>query len=341
MADAEGDNAEFGARLRALGVEAWLDMRVRNRGSHHQKLVVLRHPDDPTRDVAFVGGIDLCHSRRDDVTHAGDPQSDEMADEYGDTPPWHDVQAEISGPAVHDVETVFRERWEDPAPLDGSPSSFVGSAPTQHTCRHKPDAEPAAGTVASAAPGPRRHACGAAAADLPKLAVQPGLPLRQGRGEKCGARVHESDRARPSTGLCGGSVSRGGVMSLGCSARSWTNTLTCSSSGWYPCTPTSRACWVGCRSWRVDAEGCRTYCGRLPDRVAIYGLENHAGTPVYVHAKACIIDDTWTTIGSDNFNRRSWTHDSELSAVVIDRESEYGRRLRLHLGRRAFGPRPR
>ena len=55
VADAEGDNAEFGARLRALGVEAWLDMRVRNRGSHHQKLVVLRHRDDPTRDVAYRG----------------------------------------------------------------------------------------------------------------------------------------------------------------------------------------------------------------------------------------------------------------------------------------------
>ncbi|MGA8987948.1 phospholipase D-like domain-containing protein, partial [Aeromicrobium sp.] len=68
-----------------------------------------------------------------------------------------------------------------------------------------------------------------------------------------------------------------------------------------------------------------------PERVAIYGLENHAGTPVYVHAKACVIDDTWTSIGSDNFNRRSWTHDSELSAVVIDREGEYGKNLRLTL----------
>ena len=57
-----------------------------------------------------------------------------------------------------------------------------------------------------------------------------------------------------------------------------------------------------------------------PDRVAIYGIENHAGTPVYVHAKICVIDDTWATIGSDNFNRRSWTHDSELSAVVVDRD---------------------
>lgn len=68
-----------------------------------------------------------------------------------------------------------------------------------------------------------------------------------------------------------------------------------------------------------------------PDRVAIYGLENPAGTPVYVHAKVCVIDDTWATIGSDNFNRRSWTHDSELSTVVVDRDRAYGRRLRLTL----------
>nr|WP_281167632.1 phospholipase D-like domain-containing protein [Nocardioides halotolerans] len=68
-----------------------------------------------------------------------------------------------------------------------------------------------------------------------------------------------------------------------------------------------------------------------PDRVAIYGVENHAGTPVYVHAKACVIDDTWATIGSDNFNRRSWTHDSELSAVVFDPAGAYARDLRLAL----------
>jgi phosphatidylserine/phosphatidylglycerophosphate/cardiolipin synthase-like enzyme len=71
------------------------------------------------------------------------------------------------------------------------------------------------------------------------------------------------------------------------------------------------------------------------DRVAVYGLENHVGAPVYVHAKVCVMDDCWATIGSDNFNRRSWTHDSELSAVVVDTEggdhSAYARRLRLTL----------
>jgi phosphatidylserine/phosphatidylglycerophosphate/cardiolipin synthase-like enzyme len=66
-----------------------------------------------------------------------------------------------------------------------------------------------------------------------------------------------------------------------------------------------------------------------PDRVAVYGLENHTGVPVYVHAKVCIVDDTWASTGSDNFSRRSWTHDSELSAVVLD--ESYARDLRLTL----------
>ena len=74
--------------------------------------------------------------------------------------------------------------------------------------------------------------------------------------------------------------------------------------------------------------------------------ENHAGTPVYVHAKVCVVDDVWASVGSDNVNRRSWTHDSELSAAVLDetvddrppRPAEdaprrYARDLRLALAR--------
>jgi phosphatidylserine/phosphatidylglycerophosphate/cardiolipin synthase-like enzyme len=54
------------------------------------------------------------------------------------------------------------------------------------------------------------------------------------------------------------------------------------------------------------------------DRVAFYDLENEAGTPIYVHAKVCVIDDVWVSVGSDNLNRRSWTHDSEIACAVID-----------------------
>ncbi|WP_459313233.1 phospholipase D-like domain-containing protein [Arthrobacter sp. MDT2-2] len=55
-----------------------------------------------------------------------------------------------------------------------------------------------------------------------------------------------------------------------------------------------------------------------PGRVGVFDLENSAGTPIYVHAKICIIDDVWFACGSDNFNRRSWTSDSELTCAVLD-----------------------
>jgi phosphatidylserine/phosphatidylglycerophosphate/cardiolipin synthase-like enzyme len=55
-----------------------------------------------------------------------------------------------------------------------------------------------------------------------------------------------------------------------------------------------------------------------PGRVAFYDLENDEEHAIYVHAKAVVVDDVLAVIGSDNLNRRSWTHDSELSIAVVD-----------------------
>ncbi len=68
-----------------------------------------------------------------------------------------------------------------------------------------------------------------------------------------------------------------------------------------------------------------------PDRVHVFDVENHEGTPVYVHAKVCVVDDIWATVGSDNLNRRSWTHDSELSCAVLDETGKFAQDLRLRL----------
>ena len=73
------------------------------------------------------------------------------------------------------------------------------------------------------------------------------------------------------------------------------------------------------------------------DRVAVLGLENPSGTPVYVHAKVCVIDDTWLAVGSDNFNLRSWTHDSELGCAVLDPDGDLPRAVRLTLAREHLG----
>ena len=63
---------------------------------------------------------------------------------------------------------------------------------------------------------------------------------------------------------------------------------------------------------------------------------------MYVHSKVCVIDDAWACVGSDNFNRRSWTHDSELACAVLDADDVFARDVRLrllreHLDRAADG----
>jgi phosphatidylserine/phosphatidylglycerophosphate/cardiolipin synthase-like enzyme len=80
------------------------------------------------------------------------------------------------------------------------------------------------------------------------------------------------------------------------------------------------------------------------DRFAVYDITSELGVPIYVHAKVCVVDDEWMTCGSDNFNRRSWTHDSEVTCAVVDPDGTLPRQVRTglwseHLGIAADDPR--
>ncbi len=309
LAFSERENRHLGEEIEDAGGECLLDMRVRPGGSHHQKFVVLRHPGRPELDIAFAGGIDLCHSRFDGPEHHGDRQSQPMAAVYGPRPPWHDLQLAIQGPAVGDIEASFRERWDDPTPLSRNPIHRVGDAV------HRDDTTPRA--LPEPLPDPERRGT----RTVQVLRTYPhrrrGYPFAPD-GERSIAHAYEKAVRRAHRLIYLEDQYLWAPDVVACFADALRADPELRLIAVVPHHPDQDGRWsmppnlVG-RQLALDL--IRAAGG---DRVAVYGVENHAGTPVYVHAKTCVIDDVWASVGSDNVNRRSWTHDSELSCAVLD-----------------------
>lgn len=310
LAYSEEENRTLSDDIEAAGGEVLLDQRVRRGGSHHQKLVVLRHPGRPERDIAFAGGIDLCHSRRDDARHHGDPQAVRMASAYGPNPPWHDVQLALRGPVVGALDRSFRERWTDPTPLDQHGPVSTATDMLRHEDMH-------ADRLPPRPPDPPE--CGPHTVQVLRTyaAMRPAYRFAR-LGERSVARGYTKaiKRARRLIYLEDQYLWSKEVAQLFAEAMRANPELHLVAvvprhpdvDGAFALPPNQ----VG-RAQALDL--CRRAAA---DRVHVFDLENHAGTPIYVHAKICVIDDVWCSIGSDNFNRRSWTHDSELACAVLD-----------------------
>jgi phosphatidylserine/phosphatidylglycerophosphate/cardiolipin synthase-like enzyme len=303
------ENRNLSECLNDVGGEVLLDQRVRSVGSHHQKFVVVRHPGRPADDVALLGGIDLAHGRRDDAEHRGDAQGLSFAHQYGPRPPWHDVQVEIRGPAVRDIEDVFRERWEDPAALSRLPWQVVPDLVRRDdrqadTLPAQSPTPPAAGTcsVQLLRTYPQRH---------------PGYPFAP-HGERSAARGYAKAlrRARRLVYVEDQYLWSADVAQVFAAAlRREPGLHLVAVVPRYP-DDDSRLSLPPMRLGHARAlEIVRAAGG---DRVQVLDVENRDGTPVYVHAKVCVIDDVWATVGSHNLTRRSWTHDSELTAAILD-----------------------
>jgi len=272
---------------------------------------VLIHYADANEDVAFLGGIDLCHGRRDDARHLGDPQPEELDPAYGKRPPWHDVQVRVRGPALGDLELVFRERWDDPTPMADRRTpwrAMISKLAEQPDRRDKippppPDPAPAGATaiqVLRTYPSKR-----------------PPYPFAPD-GERSIVRAYQRAfaRARRLIFVEDQYMWSREVADLFASALQREPELRVIVI--VPRVPDRNGVVSGPphRIAQLDL------VGRLrevaADRFAMYDIENDAGTPIYVHAKTVVIDDVWAAVGSDNLNRRSWTHDSELSIAVLD-----------------------
>lgn len=338
------ENRQLGEQLNSAGAEVLLDQRVRWGGSHHQKLVVIRHAEKADRDVAFVGGIDLCHSRRDDAQHHGDRQRQAMAPSYGDTPPWHDAQLAVQGPAVGDLEYCFRERWDDRSPLSRDPVGIL------HDVLRHADRKASILPPMPADPEP----CGMHAVQVLRTYTrrQGGYPFAP-HGERSVARGFRKaiQRARRLIYIEDQFVWSAEIAKVFAAAL-----VASPSLHLIVLLPRyfDQARALTLRPNQVGREQAVSVLkDAAGDRVDFYDIENRAGVPVYVHAKISVIDDVWASVGSDNFNRRSWSHDSEIACAVIDEKRDgrepgdpaglgdgarkFARDLRLELWREHLG----
>ncbi|WP_245916404.1 phospholipase D-like domain-containing protein [Nocardioides gansuensis] len=317
------ENDHVGAVINESGGEALLDERVRRGGSHHQKLFVVRRKGRPQDDVAFVGGIDLCHGRRDDAAHEGDPQAPPLDERYGETPPWHDAMAEIRGPAVAHVLDTFAERWDDPTPVDHRNPYRAVLHRLARMPRHPEDLPERWDPPPEAGP----HQVQILRTYPAKRPPYPFAP----EGERSIARAYSRafERARR-------------VVYIE-DQYFWSALVATTLAEALRREPELHVIAVVPRYPEEDNRisgppmmyGQRLAWDRLReaggDRFAMFDLENAAGTPIYVHAKVCVVDDEWMTIGSDNLNLRSWTHDSELTCAVVDPDGALPRSTRTSL----------
>jgi phosphatidylserine/phosphatidylglycerophosphate/cardiolipin synthase-like enzyme len=286
-----GVNRALARELAAAGGRVLLDQGTRPFGCHHQKFLAVRYHGRAADDVAYLGGIDLAAGRRDDDVHRGDPQPTASSHHYGRTPPWHDVHLALRGPAVRDVEEVFRERWRSRA---GPPSP--------------PSAEPPA----------------AGSCTVQILRTYPARPRRSfaPKGERSIARAYAK------------ALNRAHRLVYVEDQYMWSFDVAIVFAAALHRAPRLQVVAVIPRypdvERRLYRDAARLGHGEAlamvqeagGDRVQILDLENEEGTPIYVHAKLCIIDDVWAVVGSANLNMRSWTHDSELAAAVLDDERD-------------------
>ncbi|MFC5267065.1 phospholipase D family protein [Kribbella qitaiheensis] len=324
------ENQRLGRELNEAGGEVLLDQRIRRLASHHQKLFVIRHRGAPEQDLAFVGGIDLSHQRRDDARHRGDPQQAPMDERYGSRPPWHDVALELRGPIVGDLLRTFVERWDDSHPLDRRTPYRVLVQRKARMPRHPsklPEAFPDPPVVGEHAVQVLRT-YGHKHPPFPfaakgEYSVARGYRKAFGRARRL---IYLEDQYLWSEvvaeGICRALEREPGLLVVAV----------------VPRYPDQDERFSGPPARYGQLQALRMLRATAPNRVGIYDLENDKGVPIYVHAKVCVVDDEWLACGSANLNRRSWTNDSELACSVVS--SELAASLRTELWTEHLGTEP-
>ena len=325
-------------------LRVWLDTR-RLPLSHHQKTLVISQNGVL---VAFCGGLDFAFQRWDDEHHARNslnrllpnPLSHPRSPGFNpvDTAPlrlqllplqpWHDVHVQIAGPAAHDIDANFRERWED-ADFIFSPDSAVSAQlfPQLDAIYNE---HPLSISRTNQKPNP--------------LPVRPAQPIGSGTHYVKIARTYNSRtiftmmqniihcirRAKHLIYIEDQYLTSLHVAEeLRLRLREVADLVVIIVTGERPDPPAA----ITKRNEFLSAVGHGTV-PEFPDRFGVYHLRNKSeAVPeppkergIYVHSKLVIVDDIWASISTTNLNNRSFTADTEIGALIIDGQLALGRR---------------
>jgi phospholipase D1/2 len=252
-------------------------------GAHHQKIVVI---DDA---LAFCGGIDATADRWDTPDHEDDSPFRVRPTSKRPYGPWHDATAAVDGEAARALGTLARLRWEHatgerlPTPPEVPRLWPEGLSPTMTNVEVG-----IARTAPAHAGRDGIHEIEAlylaiVASARRSLYIESQYFASRKFAEAIAARLSEPDG--PEIVVINPEEAQGWLEeeAMG-SARARLLALV----------------------QEADTHG----------RFRLYTPVSLGGTPIYVHAKVLVMDDTLLRVGSSNLNNRSLGFDTECDLVV-------------------------
>ena len=252
-------------------------------GAHHQKIVVV---DD---SLAFAGGIDVTADRWDDSRHADRNRYRHRPRSRRSTQPWHDVTSMVSGPAAKALGELARRRW---AAATGEQLDAVDDVVQEWPEQVPVLLQDVDVAISRTRPQHREWELVHEIEDLwlamiasatTAVYVESQYFANRRVAEAIIARLGEADGpefvvVNPET-----------------------------ADGWLEekAMGTARAKLLT-RVREADVHG----------RFRLYVPVTATGTPIYVHAKVCVVDDRLLRIGSSNLNNRSMGLDTECDLTI-------------------------
>ncbi len=335
------NRADSGLRGQAI-----LDAEGRTVASHHQKAVVVQNADGR---LAFVGGVDLALGRWDTPEHLPD---DERA-RGGRNPAnegFHDSHTMIEGPAVDDVESNFRQRWNAHPDATSAGRTPVPARPPAEVIDPIPDASHMVQINRTVPTGvPSFSFVNPAHGDTSALRARVNAIRRARRyvyiEEQYLTMVNADDHAAlitsatPLTFVPSDPETVSAALRerlVGSDPLEFMVILLPRRLGEDPRFADGVLYEMRKRFIEFLTHGLTDEQKR--ERLLVMHLRNQSGQFTYVHAKNMIVDDVWASIGSSNLGYRSMTYDTEINCDVLDGAisrgvRRYARDLRIELWR--------